>query len=277
VQALSAEQSYVSEAATDALAKMAPAAQEAISALIQALGHWNPNVREAVARALGRAGVEAVAAVPALIELLAPQQERVRDVAAEALVQIGPPAAPALRRVLAERIDTVRLAKERALKERPEGALSLFYQDLANRDGPVRQLAAKVLSRIESATPDVCPPSAQDEPGEEDARFQCAKAEAEQEIVNEVVPRLLKLWRQEELIEIARRAPSAFLSFYRMLEEEFDWAGDVIKNQEARRSKRQINRQMLEEELDRAIDVLETCKRLEEIALAAGHKTFGKA
>jgi HEAT repeat protein len=294
VQTLSAEESYVIEAAADALAKMGPAAQEAMSALIQTLGHWNPSVREAVACALGRAGAEAKAAVPALIELLAPQQERVRDVAAEALVQIGPPAAPALRRVLVDRIDAVRLAKERALKERPEGVLSLFYQELANRDGPVRQLAAKVLSRIESATPDVCPPAAHDEPGEGDARFQCAKAEAEQEIVNEVVPRLLKLWRVEELRETARRAPGAFLSFYRMLGEEFDRAVDVIKSQKARRMlkewfdrmldeefdravyiiKNQEACRMLNEEFDRAVDVLVTRKLLEKIALAAGLKTF---
>jgi HEAT repeat protein len=73
------------------LGDLAPAAREAIPALIHALSNADAGLRRRAAVALGRFGAEAAAAVPALRSALADSDEGVRSFAATALALIEPP------------------------------------------------------------------------------------------------------------------------------------------------------------------------------------------
>lgn len=77
----------------------------AVPALIQTLGHRDPEVRRQAALVLARIGPDAYPAVRELTGLLGDPEEDVRKAAARALGQIGPDAAeavPALMRQLVE-------------------------------------------------------------------------------------------------------------------------------------------------------------------------------
>jgi hypothetical protein len=90
------------ETAAAALGRIGRAA---VPALIQTLGHRDPQVRRQAALVLARIGPDAADAVPELIELLGDADKDVRTAAARALGQIGPEASkavPALMRQLVE-------------------------------------------------------------------------------------------------------------------------------------------------------------------------------
>lgn len=162
---LSSEHRHLREAAAVALAKIGPAAKAAVPALTAALADWDESIRQAAARALGRIGAGAGGAAAALIALLPDRHEKVCTAAADALAEMGPSAIEA---------------------------------------GPDRELAVKLLRRLESTTnADGCCPSLPDSDAE--ARFQRAKAEAEQEIADKVLGPLLELLADDD----SRRRRSA--------------------------------------------------------------------
>jgi HEAT repeat protein len=191
VRALDSEYAFVREAAAEALGRIGPAAPAVVPALARATGHWHERVRLVAVRALGRLGPAAAGAVPAVIDLLADAQDDVQCAAADALVQIGPGAVQALRHSVEDRADAVRAAKEHALRQTPDQAVPSFFQELERRDGTVRQLAARMLGRIEASTYEVVPPSAGLTVEEKAAHFQLAREEAARDIAAQVMPPLL--------------------------------------------------------------------------------------
>jgi HEAT repeat protein/lysophospholipase L1-like esterase len=101
-----------------ALARIGPAAAEAVGVLQEALGSENADRRWRAARTLGRIGPGAATAVPQLTSALTDPSNAVRQHAARALGRIGPaarPAASALQRATGDRDDAVRREAREAL------------------------------------------------------------------------------------------------------------------------------------------------------------------
>jgi HEAT repeat protein len=197
VQALSSEHSHVREAAAEALEKIGAAAQDAVPALTAALEHWNKAIRRAAARALGCIGAGAASAASSLAKLLADQDVEVRAAAAEALAQLGTAAAPVLWQVYEDPLEAVQQAKERALKEMPERAIGVFWQELESRERTIRQVAS-LLNRIEAQNPGAAPSPLGVEREAATARVLQAKENALAEIADKVVPALVTLLSNEQ-------------------------------------------------------------------------------
>jgi lysophospholipase L1-like esterase len=109
-----------------ALARIGPAAAEAVGVLQEGLRSDNPDRRWRAARTLGRIGPPAAPAVPLLTSALSDPYNAVRQHAARALGRIGPaarPAAGALQRATGDRDAAVRREAREALTH-----LSTFRQ-----------------------------------------------------------------------------------------------------------------------------------------------------
>jgi len=126
---------------------------EATAALVDALGHPDPDVPRAAARALGQIGPTTI---PALKKALSDPAEQVRRSAVEALGWIGPPAVPAL--VDALKNDN---ASARATAARELGCLGLQAQEarpalieaVDDPDPQVRAAAGKALGHLTRNSP----------------------------------------------------------------------------------------------------------------------------
>ena len=90
VLALALEQPDTYVVVSAALARIGPAAEEAVPALVSELASRSEGRRWRAARTLGRIGPGAVAAVPALVEAMGDPNEGVRLRVARALGRIGP-------------------------------------------------------------------------------------------------------------------------------------------------------------------------------------------
>jgi HEAT repeats len=112
LQALSASQWWVRQAAAQALARIGT--PQAIPVLLQALGDSEERVRRAAAEALGELG--APQAIPVLLQALGDCDERVRRAAARALGQLGTPQAiPPLLQALGASDEAMRWTAAEAL------------------------------------------------------------------------------------------------------------------------------------------------------------------
>lgn len=104
---------------TAALARIGPAAEAAVPALVTLVRHGDPGQRWRAARSLGRIGRPAVAAVPALVDALGDQESMVRAHAARALGRVQPAdralAAAALQRATGDPDEGVRREAREAL------------------------------------------------------------------------------------------------------------------------------------------------------------------
>jgi HEAT repeat protein len=89
IHELDSESPLVRQAAADALGDIGPGATAALTALAVKLTDWHPAVRRAAARAVARVGDTMHRGVPALIQLLADREESVCEAAIEALAHIG--------------------------------------------------------------------------------------------------------------------------------------------------------------------------------------------
>ena len=90
-RALKDKDTYVRQAAAQALGKIGAKAKAAVPALANALKDQRPAVRQAAAQALGQIGAEAKAAVPALRAAMRDNEVgEVRGAIAEAWKQIAP-------------------------------------------------------------------------------------------------------------------------------------------------------------------------------------------
>jgi HEAT repeat protein len=192
VQALNNEKTFVVEAILDALNRTGPAMASALPQLVEALrSEWSP-IRQGGCAALGRMGSSAIQAVPALLRLLVDFQDAVSESAAKALLQIGPPARPALRRMVADRVEAVRLATEEAFHQVPELAFSVFHRELDRWDRIGRAKAARVLAQIDAESPEPDHESVTVEPIDLEARFCQARDEALKQIACRIVPLLVQ-------------------------------------------------------------------------------------
>jgi HEAT repeat protein len=108
-RALGSQFLHVRIAAAEALANIGPPPETAIPALVAGLSDRSADARQAMATCLARVGAAAEPAVPFLLPLLADRDDRVRKAAAAALGQIGPKAVPALIELVQAR-DARRLA-----------------------------------------------------------------------------------------------------------------------------------------------------------------------
>jgi HEAT repeat protein len=101
-----------------ALARIGPAAEGAVPALVEELKSSDPDRRWRAARTLGRIGPASAVAVPLLTQALTDPNGAVRQHAARALGRIGPaarPAAAALQRATGDTDEAVRREARRAL------------------------------------------------------------------------------------------------------------------------------------------------------------------
>ena len=85
----------------------------------------------------------------------------------------------------------IRVAKEIALNQMAELAIPVFCRELEYRDGHLRQLATRIVSRIDQTRTGMLSPLDPSEREAEEARFQQAQAEAQMEITVRVLPTLL--------------------------------------------------------------------------------------
>jgi len=92
IKKLESKDSFDRQAAAGALAKLGPAATDAVPALIKALDDPEEEVRRRIPYALGKIGPAAKSAVPALLAKLKDESEEVRYWTALALGQIDPEA-----------------------------------------------------------------------------------------------------------------------------------------------------------------------------------------
>lgn len=131
-----------------ALGQAASDTEEALTALVAALRHPDPDVRRAAARGLGRVGPPAI---PRLKEALADPDREVRRMAVEALGWIGPGAVPALIDALKDESPPSRRAAARALGRlgpAAKSAESALIEALGDADQQVSQSATRALRRI---------------------------------------------------------------------------------------------------------------------------------
>lgn len=131
-----------------ALGGLGPQTDAAVSALVTAFRHADPDVRRAAARALGEIGP---AAIPELKQVLAGPDQEVRRRAVEALGWIGSEAVPALIESLKDESPPVRRAAARALGRlgaQAKAAEPALIEAVNDPNPQVQQSAARALSKV---------------------------------------------------------------------------------------------------------------------------------
>ncbi len=192
IRRLASEKTFVMEAILEALGRIGPATASALPPLIETLRSQWPPIRQAGCTALGRMGAAAVEAVPALIKALGDSQGPVCEAAVEALGRIGPAARPALRQMITDRVEAVRLAKEEALRQVPDLAVPVFRSELDRWDRAGRETAVRALRRIEAENPEADIEELARSSQLQEPRFSEARIEALTEIASQVVPPLVQ-------------------------------------------------------------------------------------
>ncbi|MHC5012427.1 MAG: HEAT repeat domain-containing protein, partial [Planctomycetota bacterium] len=124
---------------------------DALPVLVDLMSHGNSDVRAAAAQILREMGWSAQDAVPALIQALGDEVDSVRFYASDALAKIGPPAVPALIRA-AEHGDA--RTRPRAIEALAGGgvatreALPLLLRALRGEDSALREAAVSALAGV---------------------------------------------------------------------------------------------------------------------------------
>ncbi|MEQ1859261.1 MAG: HEAT repeat domain-containing protein [Chthoniobacteraceae bacterium] len=155
IEGLRSQDTMLRSGAARALGGMGAAANEAIPALIENLGHGDPGVKQEVVDALGAIGA---AAKPKLVEALAWNEPGQRSTAALALGAMGrtaqDAAAPMLARLKAESDATVRVSLLTALPRVGADARLLvpaLIDGMKDEHEPIRHAATNGLLTLSSA------------------------------------------------------------------------------------------------------------------------------
>jgi hypothetical protein len=149
--------------AAEALAKLGPAAAEAVPDLLAALKSREELVRTAAAEALGKIDPTAKGVVSALTGLLKDSKESVREAAAVALERAGEgatEAVPVLAAALDDKSTTVGAACARTLAEigpAARGAEPALRRAMKSPHANVRAAAAQALEQITPLSPGAWP------------------------------------------------------------------------------------------------------------------------